>query len=378
MKRGYLATAIAVLLLVTSARWSAAGYALADLSEGEPLELIDADVPVSPGRMADLLLVAALRERLAAGALSLSRRVPVVAVAGDPGPRLDGRETLEVGELLQLLLLTDSRSAARSLATAVGPGSSQAVMLMRRVAAHLGLRATNLNEDDLFPPGTRRVARSATTSLRDLLQLAIAVAKDEEIRRRLSLDGVPIADGSLIVRATAPLIWTATDPVSPSLPLPRDPGPVVLLEERDGLTLLAVIEVPDPRPPQTSSGIGVAAPTSARSDARRVLDDGFSRYQRVVILHAGQPVGPDVEVRGGIIARFKAVAAEQVAVTKRRGSGTPLGFRLQLPETVHAPVAVDEPLGELIVERNDRLFAVVPLVAPMSIAPSRWLDTARP
>lgn len=378
MKRGYLATAIAVLLLATSARWSAAGYALADLSEGEPLELIDADVPVSPGRMADLLLVAALRERLAAGALSLSRRVPVVAVAGDPGPPLDGRETLEVGELLQLLLLTDSRGAARSLATAVGPGSSQAVMLMRKVAARLGLGATHLNEDDLFPPDTRRVARSETTSLRDLLHLAIAVAKDEEIRRRLSLDGVPIADGRLIVRATAPLIWTATDPVSPPLPLPRAPGPAILVEERDGLTLLAVIEVPDPSPSRTSSRIGVAAPTSPRSDARRVLDDGFSRYQRVVILHAGQPVGPDVEVRGGIIARFKAVAAEQVAITKRRDSGTPLGFRLQLPETVRAPVAVDEPLGELIVERDDRLFAVVPLVAPMSIAPSRWLDTAHP
>jgi len=364
MTRGCLATVVVVLLQLSLVRWADAGYVLADLSDTEPLELFDADAPIRPGRAADLLLVAALRERLITGALSLSLRVPVLPVVGDHGPRLDGHEALELGELLQLLLLTDSRTAAKSLGSVIGPGLTQALARMRRIADQLGLRQTDVREDCLIPSTSRLrgtgTACSGTTSLRDLTRLAIDIASDEEMRRRLSLDGVPIADGRLIVRAVSPLIWIATAPTArPAAPQP--PGPAIAVDEREGLTLLAVTEAPS---------------SSALEGARRVLEDGFSRYQRVVILRAGQSVGRDVEVRGGIIARFKAVAAEQVAITTRRDSGARLGLRLQLPDTVHAPIEVDEPIGELVVERDDRLFAVVPLVAPMSIAPSRWLDTA--
>ena len=366
MTRGGLAVLVVVLLQLSLAGWTRAGSVLGDLSDAEPLELIDADVPIGAGRAADLLLVATLRERLVAGALSLDLHVPVSKVADDHGPRLDGHETLEVGELLQLLLLTDSRTAAKSLSAAIGPGLAQAISRMQRSAAQLGLRQTTIGEESLVPGASRpregSAQHSSTTSLRDVMLMAIEVAGDEEIRRRLSLDGVPIADGSLIVRAVAPLIWTSTISDARATATNQPTGPAIALEERDGLTLLAVA---DTAPPNSLAGV------------RRALDEGFSRYRRVVILRAGQAVGRDVEVSGGIIARFKAVAAEQIAVTTRRDSSARLGLRLQLPDTVHAPIEVDEPIGELIIERDERLFAVVPLVAPMSIAPSRWLDTAR-
>jgi len=84
-----------------------------------------------------------------------------------------------------------------------------------------------------------------------------------------------------------------------------------------------------------------------------------------------------VRVRGGIIPSFNAIAAEPWALTTQQGAANGLAFHLQLPSQVDAPVEVHQSIGELVVERDGRVVAVVPLVAPQAIAPSGWLDTAR-
>ena len=154
-----------------------------------------------------------MRERIAAGALAYSTDVPVVAVGGDPGVSLAPHAQLPVGELLQLVLLAQSRSAITTLAAAVGPGWEHARARVRRTATRLALHATTVPDEwpGEAPPTTgARPAPRAHTTIGDLARLAGAVAGDGEIRRRLALDGAPIANGALIVRATDPLIARVT------------------------------------------------------------------------------------------------------------------------------------------------------------------------
>ena len=191
------------------------------------------------------------------------------------------------------------------------------------------------------------------------------IVSDPEIRRRLTLDGVPISNGGLIVRATAPLVRVttgppvaATDDAPPARTAPHEVR--ISLAERDNLTLLAVATGPD-----------------AEQQLVAALERGFGRYRRVELVREGQAVGPSVHVRGGIIPTFNAVAAEPWAMTTRQQSSAAIGFRLQLPSEIEAPVEVNQPLGELVVEQEGRVLAVVPLVAPQAIAPSGWLDTAQ-
>jgi D-alanyl-D-alanine carboxypeptidase len=179
------------------------------------------------------------------------------------------------------------------------------------------------------------------------------------MRRRLSLDGVPISNGGLIVRATSPLISVATD-IPPTPANSAVPEVQIALGERDNLTLLAV-----------TTG------THAAEELTATLTRGFQHYRRVELVRQGQAVGPTVHVRGGIIPTFNAVAAEPWAMTTQQSSPAAIGLRLQLPSEVEAPVEVHQPLGELVVEQGGRVLAVVPLVAPQAIAPSGWLDTAQ-
>jgi D-alanyl-D-alanine carboxypeptidase len=351
-------TLLGSAILLSMATPVSAGVVLFDVADRQVLEEADADTSVDAGRVADLLLVAVLCGRMHAGALSPTTRIPVLVVEGDRERHPPAQQPVEVGELLQLLLLSDSRTAAKTLAWAAGPSIAGVLERMHEVAIRLGLTHTTVPDD--WPFAARPTAGSpdhrGRTTARELGRLALAVAREPEIRRRLSLDGVPIADGGLIVRASAPLI--TTEQFSSKLGAPS--GARIAVAERGGLALL-----------------GVATGPTAEPDLAAVMTRGFDRYRRVEVVREGQAVGPMVHVRGGIIPTFNAVAAEPWAMTTRTTSPEKLAFRLQLPSEIQAPVEVRQPLGELVVEQGGSVLAVVPLVAPKAIAPSGWLDTAR-
>jgi len=366
------AALVAVAIVAGTVAPAGAGHILFDVADRQVLEASDADAVIAPGRAADLLLVGVLTERFAAGELSPVDRVTVLPVTGDRGPHLSPQEPVEIGELLQLLLLSDSRTAAKTLAWAAGPSIGRALIRMQELGERLELTHTTLAEDWPFAagmtakpsPGAVRVRRGTTTA-RELGRLALAVVSDPEIRRRLSLDGVPISNGGVIARATAPLVTVTTDPPAArsdeAPPASKTPTEVrIALGEHDNLTLLAVATGPD-----------------AERQLATALERGFERYRRVELVREGQAVGPSVHVRGGIIPTFNAVAAEPWAMTTRQQGSAAIGFRLQLPSEIEAPVEVHQPLGELVVEQEGRVLAVVPLVAPQAIAPSGWLDTAQ-
>lgn len=359
--RGRAALAV-VAVVFGSALPAAAGHILFDVADQQVLEAADADAVIAPGRVADLLLVALLRERMASGDVATLDRVTVLPVAGDRGPQLSTHEPVEIGELLQLLLLTDSRAAAKTLAWAAGPSIGRTLTRMHQLSVRLDLGHTALADDWPFAAGiaaTAPRARRGATTARELGRLALEVVRDDEMRRRLSLDGVPISNGGLIVRATSPLIAVAND-VPGSADNATQSNVQITLAERDNLTLLAV-----------ATGPGAGTQTAV------TLERGFQRYRRIELVRQGQAVGPTVRVRGGIIPTFNAVAAEPWAMTTQQNAPAAIGLRLQLPAEIEAPVEVHQPLGELVVEQEGRVLAVVPLVAPQAIAPSGWLDTAQ-
>jgi D-alanyl-D-alanine carboxypeptidase len=353
-----VASLAAILVAVPRAH---AGHALVDALDGTTLEATEPRSAVAAERALELLLVEVVRERIAAGALRFASVVPMTVVGDDATAARVAHGHLAVGELLQLVLLNRSRSALSSLATAAGPGPDQARARLRRAALRLGLHDTAV--PDRWP---QEVSGAARTTVGDLARLVGALVQDAELRRRLTLDGSPIADGALIVRTTDPLIACAPPAEVPRpagarpATLGADPPAALALESRDGLDLLAV-----------------ASGDDAPAAVWRTLEDGFARYRRVELVHAGTPVGADIEVKGGATDRFTAIAAQAFALTVPRHGPFSLNAWLQLPGRVLAPVEANQSVGELIFAQGGTIVGAVPLVAPASIAPSGWIDTAR-
>jgi hypothetical protein len=359
--RTCVAASVAASLVVAASAY--AGQALVDVLDGATLEATEPHSVVMPDRALDLLLVEVVRERIAAGVLRFGTIVPVTVVAEDIAPAHAAHGRLAVGELLQLVLLNRSRSAVASLATAVGPGWDRARLRLRHAALGLALSETTVPEHwpgEISGPGAR-------TTVGDLARLAGAIVQDGELRRRLALDGSPIADGALIVRATDPLI-ACTPPTGTPAPtaarrpasLGADPRPAIAMVSRNGLDLLAV-----------------ATGDDATATVWQVLEQGFTHYRHVEVVQVGAPVGAQVEVKGGTIGRFTAIAAQPFALTVPRSGRFTLSAWLQLPVRIEAPVAANQPVGELVFAQDGKIVAAVPLVAPAAIAPNGWIDTAR-
>lgn len=345
MRRRGVATAVlvATAMLATRATAFAAG-ALVDLLDVRTLELVEPAAAVAADRAIDLLLLDVVRDRIAAGALAWTTPVRIHAVAADAGPALTP-ERLAVGELAQLLLLTRSRTAAASLADAAGPGWTRTRARMERVARRIGLTQTTVPE--VWPIAPPRAAGGRTT-IGDLAIVAGDVVGDGEIRRRIALDGAPIADGAIIVRATDPLV--ASTPRAAG----ADGDVAIRVSARDGLELLAVATAP--------------------LDADRLLQRGFERYRRIEVVRAGDTITGDVDVRGGERRELTAVTAEGFAITVPREGRFDVSAWVQLPG---APAGTSQRVGELVFEHAGRIVGAVPLVAPSAVPPTRWLDTAR-
>lgn len=364
---------VATVVILVAAAPAFAGSALVDLLDVETLEQTEPGAGIACDGMLDLLVLEVVRERIATGALAWTTAVPVHVVADDAGPALAAHARLTVGELLQLALLTRSRGAVASLAAAAGPGWERARARMRRTAARLELTGTVV--PDGWPAGgaerdgpkspSQIPAAPGYTTVRDLARVAAVVAGDAEVRRRLALDGTPIADGALIVRATYPLIAVAAPGATATRPrTPRGasaaPDAALALVARDGLELLAV-------------ATGVEAETAVW----QVLERGLARYRRIELVRAGQPIAGERDGHDGVRRDATAVAARAFALTVPRAGSFDVSAWVQLPARTADPVEANSPMGELVFARAGRIIGAVQLVAPPSIAPNRWLDTAR-
>jgi hypothetical protein len=356
--------AVGLLAVATTAR---AADALVDLLDGATLEQAAPSTACAPSQALALLLVHVVRERIAAGALAYSTDVPVVAVGGDPGVSLAAHARLPIGELLQLVLLAQSRSAIATLAAAVGPGWERARARLRRAATRLTLHGTIIPDEwpGEAPPTTaaRRPLRARST-IGDVARLAAAVAGDGEIRRRLALDGAPIANGGLIVRATDPLIGRtaavrSTTPSTHAGLLGSDPPAAIAIGERDGLILLAVATGAEPA-----------------QNAARLIDDAFTRYRRVELVRVGQAIGGNVVGPDGAVMHVSAAAARPFAMTVPRAGAFAIDAWLQLRAPTDAPLRPTQRIGELVFGTTAKIVGTVPLVAESRTGAGGWLDTA--
>ncbi len=354
-----VAATLAVILAATPP--SHGGQALVDVLDGATLEATQPHLPVAPERTLDLLLVEVARQRLAVGALHRETMVQLTIVSGEGTVAHIPNGQRAVGELLDLVLLTRSRSAVASLASSVGPGWEQARLRLRHAVTRLALTDTTV--PDRWP--SESAGPHARSSLGDLARVAGAVVQDGDMRRRLALDGSPIANGAVIVRATDPLIACAP-PINPPAPAARrapapgnEPDAAMAIGSRDGLDLLAV-----------------ATGDDAATAVWHTLEQGLARYRRVEVVREGAPFGAEIEVSGGTLERFRAVAAQPFALTVPRRGGFMLKAWLQLPDRIAAPVEARQPVGELVFADDKGIIAAIPLVAPSAIAPG-WIDTAR-
>jgi len=297
---------------------------------------------------------------VALGELPLDRVVraaPYDAIYGESLLELRPGERVSVRDLLYGLILRSGNDAAYDLALAAAGSEARFVAEMNRYAAALGLGDTHYaNPVGLDEAGNYSSARDLATLARRLLRdptFARIADSRSAVLRSLRPPRTIETLNDLLYRAT----WTTGVKTGHTF------GAAYVLVgsgQRDGVKLISVV-------------IGTPTETERDLGSLRLLEYGFSRYERRVPVRAGEELAdPPVRYQGG---ELPLRAARTVSVGVRPDQR--LGLAVRAPSELEGPIRRGAVLGRATVFVDGRRAAAVALRAGRSLPDASALERAK-
>ena len=300
----------------------------------------DAPVPnASTTKMATALLV--IEEADLTDRVTVSR---LAASTGGGGLDLLPGEVYDLKGLLYALLLTSSNDAAVALAEHTAGSVPDFMADLNPMVDRLGAHDTHFETPHgLDVPGHVSTASDLALIARELLEnpvLSEIVATPE-----IGIEGpkgtVELENRNVLLEGYRGAIGVKTG-------YTLGAGNVlVAAAEREGRTLISV----------------ALRSVDATADSRLLLDYGFERLSRTVLVRADQPVGDLVMDPGG--------AATVVAARTSRGSSAEVSIRFVPDEGLDAGIEAGERVGSIVVEDGGAIVDTVPAVAAGEVESSQ-------
>ncbi len=271
------------------------------------------------------------------------------AATGGGGLDLAPHDVYPARTLLLALLLTSSNDAAVALAEHAAGRERAFVATMNRVAAELGARRSHfVTPHGLDAPGHY-------SSAADLARIGRALLRDSILRRLVGTGDEIVAgpEGPVTLENRNPLIESYRGAVGIKTGFTAASGEVLVgAARRHGRTVVVV----------------ALRARDAGRDARRLLDFGFARLARGIVVARGARVGE---------LTFDS-AGSAVVVTGRavRGWAPPRAARIAfVPHEVRLPVAAGDEVGRVEVRWRGRIVGRAEAVAgePVAGEGSSWL-----
>ena len=345
-------TAVAVELPLTSRAAllmeKTTGQILFTQNEHEALE------PASVTKIMTLLLT---MDAIDSGAMSYDDVVTVSANAAGMGGSqvfLAEGEKITVEELLKSVCVSSGNDAAVALAEKVSGVTELFVEQMNNRAKGLGM------DDTHFVNCTGLTAKGHVTSAYDIaLMSRELLTKHPDIRRFTTIWTDTIRDGTFGLANTNKLIRFYDGATGLKTGYTTSAGYCIsATAEREGMELIAVImkgETADKR----------------NTDAKALLNYGFSTY--ALVSAAPEEPLPALPVSMGETEQVSLTLPEEgVTALVEKARANTLERRIELPESLTAPVAVEQPVGTLTLLDGETEVLTVPILAAEDVPRRSW------
>lgn len=321
----------------------------------------DADRQWPPASMAKMMTVLLALEQVHAGKHTLAESVAVSAHAAQQGGSqvfLKSGETFPLGELLAAAMIPSANDAAVAVAEHLAGSTDAFVRRMNGRARALGMTRTVYRSVNGLPPEPGH--EPDLTTARDLVRVARELMQYPEALGWSGTREAPFRHGTFTMKNTNALLsrfagatglktghtWAAGFSLTASA-------------TRGDLTLVAVV-------------LGLPTRPASVAAATRLLGDAFDRYRMLVAARPGVAVGT-VPVTGGVEGSVKALPLRELRVVVPRSDERQVVVEPRIPRAVAAPVAAQQPLGDLVVRRGADELARVPVMADARVDAAGWL-----
>jgi D-alanyl-D-alanine carboxypeptidase/D-alanyl-D-alanine carboxypeptidase (penicillin-binding protein 5/6) len=361
---------LGVALLTSGPAWSspagitARAWVVIDLASGRELASHQADVPLAPASLTQLMTAYVLFGDIRSNRLGLgdTLTVPEAATRSD-GARifLEAGDQVSVDTLIHAMLLQSASDATLTLVAATDGSEAVFVERMNREAKRLGLsRTTFANATGLGEPGH-------ASSARDLALLARALAREFPERqaffsqRELAVKGITYYNGNR-------LLWRDRTVDGMKVGRTAEAGYCMAASARRGeQRRIAVV-------------LGGRSDAQRTQDALKLLNYAFENFESVRLYRAQQPV-KILDLYRGARASVSIGFAEDFHLLTPRGSAARVKAEVVTQRPVVAPVRKGQRLGLLRLTLDGKPLGDYPLLALHDVAVAgvigRGWDTIR-
>ena len=308
-----------------------------------------------PASMTKMMLILLVAERVRDGSLHWDDPITASAWASKIGGSqvyLKQGEVFPLSEMMQAIVIHSANDASVAVAEAVAGSSEAFVDLMNERAKQLGMNDTTYHSVHGLPPGKGQ--QPDISSAQDLATVARELVKFPDVMKWAGTKEAPFRQGAMTLTNTNRLVRETNWVDGLKTGYYREAGfNVTATAQRDGMRLIAVI-------------LGAPQKHDCFAEAGKLLNKGFADYKALVALKKGDTVANDVAVTGGNPRFVRVVAGGNVSVLAKRNEKHNFSVELALSGDVHAPLKVNDPIGEVVVKEGDVVVGRVPALAAES------------
>lgn len=382
--RGYRGFVIALtaLLLLPSAAWAEEGKGQAtktkpiDLAAGaKSAILMDADsgtviyeknsnAKLPPASITKIMTMLLVMEAIDEGRLKLTDKVQTSEYAASMGGSqifLETGEEMTVEDMLKGVALASGNDASVALAEKIAGSEPQFVTMMNEKAAQLGMKNTRFENCNGLPaPGHLSSAHDIAIMSRELLKydgITKYTGLYQDHLRKTSEKPFWLVNTNKLVRFYHGADGLKTGYTSEAKFC------LSATARRDNLRLIAVV-------------MGEPNTKSRNAEVSQMFDFAFAQYTNVQIYKKGDPIG-EFSIEKGATQKVPLVAKYPYSILLRKGdAGKGIRHELVL-NRVKAPIQAGDPIGKLVVYRNDEVIKEFPVESPVAVTRAGWWQMFR-
>ena len=340
---------------------SAPSAVLMDAATGTVLYESNARERLRPASVTKVMTLLLIMEALDSGRIGWEDMVSTSEAAAAKGGSqiyLEVGEQMPLKEMLKSVVVSSANDCATALAEHIAGSESAFVDMMNARATELGLTDTHfVNCTGLDDEAN---AAEHLTTAYDIAVMSRALLQHKEIRDYTTIWMDTVRNGQFGLSNTNKLIRFYDGATGLKTGYTSAAGHCLAASaEREGMELIAVV-------------LHCASSTDRFRSAEALLDHGFANYA-LVSAECPEPLQP-VAVELGVQSSLTPVLQATAPILISKGEQTQVRKRVELLETVAAPVEAGQVLGTLTIETDSRVLAEIPIVASAAVEKVSWWE----
>ncbi len=308
---------------------------LMEAGTGKVIYEQNADEALPPASVTKVMTLLLVMEAIEEGRISLTDTVSTSRHAAEMGGSqifLEEGEEMCVEDMLKSVIIASANDAACALAEHVSGSEEAFVKKMNERAAELGMKNTSFENTN----GLDDTTEKHYTSARDIAIMSRELIKHKKILEYSSTWMDTVRNGMFGLTNTNRLVRFYRGCTGLKTGSTSKAGFCVsATAERDGVSLICVI-------------MGAESGDKRNTIATRLLDYGFANYG--VYSRESQSMD-SIKVTGGV-SESVPLSAESFSCVLEKERIAAVQYRVELPESVQAPVKKGDRVGEVIFTCN--------------------------